>query len=354
MTKKTIAILIAVLAAAVGLGGASTAGASELRYCNNSPIIQCGTLTASEFTEKYNENAKGDLPAIYSHYGINPKAIAGAKDGTINKNGEIEVDGQVVATGAWSVGRQKLGTTNREVSISGKTYYEKPASAALTVQEEPAFVFLDKNGQYTGAIIKSCANPVKATPVPPKTPEKPKPEKPQPQPDAECKSLSARISNRTDYRLTARAGVSNGATINAHHYVITNDETGETVLEKTVDTDSTQSSIEGTLPAGSYTAEVTIETSVGDKTGENCTKPLKIKQDNCPIPGKEHLPADSDECVETPVEPEPPVEPEVPEELPKTGAAEQIMNFLGFGATAASGSYYYASRRGILKAWLNR
>ena len=57
----------------------------------------------------------------------------------------------------------------------------------------------------------------------------------------------------------------------------------------------------------------------------------------CDVPGKEHLPKNSDECVEE----------EVPVELPKTGAAENLLTLLGAGSLIAAAGYYIASRRAL-------
>jgi len=64
--------------------------------------------------------------------------------------------------------------------------------------------------------------------------------------------------------------------------------------------------------------------------------------ENCPIPGKENLPKDSTECVETPVT------PETPTELPTTGPTETILSVIGLGALIASIGYYISSRRAII------
>lgn len=92
------------------------------------------------------------------------------------------------------------------------------------------------------------------------------------------------------------------------------------------------------------TAKVTVE--------KKCEEP----KDNCPIPGKEHLPKDSKECKETPVTPEEPKTPETPKtpktpetpkELPQTGPVEGLVAALGLGSLIASASYYIASRRAL-------
>lgn len=55
----------------------------------------------------------------------------------------------------------------------------------------------------------------------------------------------------------------------------------------------------------------------------------------CEVPGKEHLPADSEDCVEE----------ETPEELPHTGMGETLLSVLGAGSLASAAGAYIASRR---------
>lgn len=379
MRKLTFMVLgAAILVTAVlGLAGMSTASAETVfsgRFNNGSNIIRGGTLTKSEFTSLYNQNKTGDLPAIFSHYGINPSEINSAKEGIVHADGRVTVNGQTVATNAWSLGRQTLGSpTVRKVSIGGKTYYEKPLANAIGSHKAvSAFVFLDNNGKYKSAIIKSCGNPITATPT-----EPPKKPAPKPQPAATCKVLTSTIQNRDQFTLKAQATVSNGATVSGYHYII-KDNAGKTVLEETVNTSALESSISGELPAGTYSAEVIVKTSVGDKTGKACKTTFRIEKEEkppvkkvwvCEIESGEIIELEEDaidekihstnldDCEEEPVTPTPtptPEKPEVPQELPQTGLADIVAGFVGIGSVAASVSYYAASRRGLLNTIFNR
>lgn len=87
---------------------------------------------------------------------------------------------------------------------------------------------------------------------------------------------------------------------------------------------------------------------VGD---ERCTPPQECKPGvpmgspectPCDIPGKENLPKNSTECVETPVE------------LPHTGTGSLLGAGVGLGSLIAAGSYYFASRRGLITELLKR
>ncbi len=90
---------------------------------------------------------------------------------------------------------------------------------------------------------------------------------------------------------------------------------------------------------------------VGDKRCENCPIPGKEHlpkdspdckenppvEEKCPVPGKEHLPADSEDCEED--------EAPTPTELPETGMGENILSLLGVGSLTGVTSAYIASRR---------
>lgn len=508
--KKLLGVLIAIVAVA-------TIGVAQLnaqaRDCDANSVIYCGAYSKDEFLQKYNANATGDLHAVYAHQGIDAANIANAKDGITTKSGDVIVDGKVVATNAHSVGRNnKPGSTS--FVAGGTTFYDRPNSLAFASSSIQAFVFFDANGQFTGAIIKSCGNGLQATPVPvtpPPTPPAPTAacvsltvasidrtrarftatgsvtngatinsyffdfgdshsldwngpvadhvyEKPgtytakvtlktslgdktsdsckvsvtiAEEPRAECKSLTAAITNRTDYTLTAQPLVSGGATVTSYMFVI-KDSAGAVVKEatqtnpvlsgtlpdgtynaqvtiktsvgdKTSDAckasftispkpiaeckkltatisnrthysltaiasvsggatiegytfivkdsagtvvstvDSTAPTVSGDLTtAGTYTAQVTVKTSLGDRTGDACKTTITIGVENCPIPGKENLPKDSPDCV-TP-----------PPELPKTGTGDGIVGLVGLSSVVASTGYYIASRRGLLAAMLGR
>lgn len=167
------------------------------------------------------------------------------------------------------------------------------------------------------------------------------------QPVAACEGLSATLSDRTHYELKASASASN-ATVNKYHYII-KDQSGKTVL----DTETTKTDITGELQPGTYQATVTAETSLGNKTGENCVTSFTVEQAPCTIPGKEQFPAGSDQCVETPTTPStPPTTPETPTVLPKTGASNGLLSTLGLGSIATAVSYYVASRRSLFSAFI--
>ena len=86
---------------------------------------------------------------------------------------------------------------------------------------------------------------------------------------------------------------------------------------------------------------VTIKESQFDDTkyskNPNDCKENPPVEDKCPVPGKEHLPADSEDCEED--------EAPTPTELPETGMGENVLSLLGVGSLAGVTSAYIASRR---------
>lgn len=127
--------------------------------------------------------------------------------------------------------------------------------------------------------------------------------KPKPTPTAVCSSLTAKKITRTKTTLTASASTANGATIKSYTYVI-KDGAGKEVLRKTVNTPSATSSVDYTTEQeGTYSASVTVATSLGDKTAEACNDTFIIEPpERCAI--NPDLPANSPDCQPCPGNPE--------------------------------------------------
>ncbi len=81
---------------------------------------------------------------------------------------------------------------------------------------------------------------------------------------------------------------------------------------------------------------VTIKESEFDSS-EYSKDPNDCKEtpeEKCPVPGKEHLPKDSEDCEE-----------DTPTELPETGPAEAFASLIGAGALTGTTATYLRSRR---------
>ena len=449
---KLKSLLIAAFAVvSVGLVYQTTVNALDTtRDCDQYAIIHCGTMTVNEARNKYGEGSK-----VFQSFGISKANISGDfKNGVVHRNGNVTVGGKIVATGAVTAIRNMPGGT----PIAGTNAARHPTSRMG--DDQTALVKLDANGKFLFAIMKPCGNPVSAQP---KQPE------PKPEPKAVCKALSATSISRTQFRLNADAETKNGATISGYTFVV-KDAAGKTLQRERVATKNQRASTKVTVTApGKYRAEVTVDTSLGKKRGQQCTAnftvapeptqpsyvceslsvtalsrtsfsftttyaltganlkyityvvtddkgneisrsrdatytqttpgaynvqayvtvevnntektvtaptckapftvlpedsphcPIPGKEhlppnspecvENCPIPGKEHLPKNSPECVETP-----PITPPTPTtpELPQTGPAETLIQFLGLGSLVGSGGYYFFSRKQLLAAWMSK
>lgn len=246
---------------------APTVSAAQVRDCDSNAIIYCGALSQQELLNKYNQNAPGDLPAIFSHYGISKADLTNGtiKQGAIHKNGNVVVDGKVVATGAHSVGRHDM-PGSRKVTINGKTYYERTDTRNFQSPSIEAFVIM-KNGKFYRAVMKSCGNPVVATP----TPEPPKPV-------FECVNLTVEKLSRTKHRFTAQATASGGATIEKYEFGF-GDGMGITVTDKSYTYDYKKT--------GTFTTSVVVHVKVNGEikkvTSVACKKPVTVAEEKIQV-----------------------------------------------------------------------
>jgi hypothetical protein len=174
------------IAANVGSVYAANVTFNSARNCTVNSIIKCGAMNVSELQQDYNANAKAQT--VYTYYGINRTDINNmlttAVAGTAHKNGEIRVNGKVVATGATSAGYNS-GSGRTKVVHNGVTFYDSPSQNVFASDQIDAYVVFNANGQFRYAILASCGNPMKATnvvPAPTPTPTPPTPTPPTPTP----------------------------------------------------------------------------------------------------------------------------------------------------------------------------
>ncbi|MDB5181491.1 MAG: hypothetical protein JWP13_254 [Candidatus Saccharibacteria bacterium] len=185
---KTFAVGLAVslmlfVAAGVGSVYAANVTFNSTRNCNANSIINCGAMSVGELQQKYNADNKAK--AVYDWYGITQAEMNDLQNvavaGTAHKNGEVRVNGKVVANNAISAGyNNRAGRT--QVNHNGVTFYNSTSQSVFVSDSIDAYVVLNGNGQFRYAILASCGNPMKATnvvptPTPP-TPVQPKPEQP--------------------------------------------------------------------------------------------------------------------------------------------------------------------------------
>jgi hypothetical protein len=138
---------------------------SSPRDCDSNAVINCGALTINELQRKFNNQSSVQI--VYMHFGITSSDInninTSVSNGTVTKGGRVIVDGNVVANNAITAGMQNMpGSTAH--TINGTTFYMRPPNVSFMSASLPAFVVM-KDRSFDFAVIASCGNPVKATPV---------------------------------------------------------------------------------------------------------------------------------------------------------------------------------------------
>ncbi|MGH7197084.1 MAG: PKD domain-containing protein [Candidatus Saccharimonadales bacterium] len=279
--KVMLSGLVLAVALAVGYGFvvSSNLSASTGRDCSPNSILKanvgggCGTMSASEFRTDYKTNKEGDLPAIYNHFGLQSGEIdrfaSSAKKATAYKDGRIVVDGQTVATDAYSIGRQQITGNNQKFTIGGKTYWGGPNSGNFGSSSIPAYVMFNDDGLMEFAVLTSCGNPTNGKKVTPKY---------------SCDKLNMNpvSGKKNTYNFTTNATATNNAKIVK---VIYDFGDGSAKVEKTKPSDVVTHTY---AKPGNYTAKVTVVVSLpGGKTktvtGVQCTKPVKVEEEKKPF-----------------------------------------------------------------------
>lgn len=358
------------------------------RDCDQYAIVNCGTMSLSEVKDNY---SNGDNDKVFAAFGISKSEISGdIKDGVVYQDGRVVVDGKTVATGAIMAARHLGGS-----SISGSDTAKK-VSVSKMGDAQTAFVKFDKDGNFLWAIMKPCGNPVTATPPKPKpTPAAACKSltatalnRSQYRLSAEAtKENGATISNYTftvkssdgktvrtkekptgsryaytdlpvlapgsytaSVVVTTSAGNKTAASCNASFTItpVDNDikvcelATKKLITIKESQFDSSKHSKDfadcNEAPSVIKVCELSTKKEVTIKESEfDSSKHSKnfadCDESPCPIPGKESLPADSDDCEETPVE------------LPETGFTDTIIKLFGVISLTGASAYYLTSRQ---------
>lgn len=248
------------VALTANLTGGTPVQAAE---CKANNIINCGVTSVSDFVNKYKLNEKGDLDNIYTHYGLAPNEIdrfaKTAKMGEARKNGDIVLDGKVVATNATSLGREKKSYSSNLV-IDGKTYYSSRSQDVFLSNSIPALIMMNGN-QFEFAALTVCGNPITG---------KPKGDAPK----YSCDMLNTKQIDRTTFSYTTDTTALNGAKIAKLVYEFGDGKT-ETV------TNPSQAVTHKYAKEGTYTTKVTVYVTVNGETktvtGAKCAKPVEVK-----------------------------------------------------------------------------
>jgi uncharacterized repeat protein (TIGR01451 family) len=255
---------------------------------NADNIIYSGIRDKADLLAIYDRGSdsagRTDIKEIYAQFGITRADIANMHVGSYNTG---DFNGQIK-----SVGRSDAGVSYRypvQVANSSTTVYTGGFTETYGKSwPMPALIGTRSVDGAWFAITLNCGNPVYVVPPPPVK-----------KPVAACTSLTIATITRNSVRLNAKASASDGATISGYDYVVKNAR-GAVVLNQRVSDTGAASSLDYKLIAdGTYTAQVTATTSVGEKTGSTCVASFVVSPEpRCPV--NSGLVASSPDCKPCP------------------------------------------------------
>lgn len=247
---------------------------------NPSNFIQGGVSSMGQYLQAYDRNTN-NIKDLYTTIGITRADLAAAKQSTFNSKG-------VYSWGLTSHFSQAQGERTYKVKTSNggvRTFYYRPLalwdSLPYTIKNGSTYdgwVGKTSSGLWF-AIQKNCGNLILKT-IPPtpqcpvgtvgKYPDCTKP----PQPVATCSALSVtKLGDK--YQLDATAATADGAKVTGYIYTIK--KKGKVVKTETVSSEKTTNTLlYAQKEQGSYAVEVTVKTSLGDRTSANCAKSFTI------------------------------------------------------------------------------
>jgi len=356
-------------------------------------VVYNGTMSVDEIKDNYN---KKDHAAVFSAFGIKKSDLDGdIRNGIVYQDGRVVVDGKTYATGAVMAARHLGGSSISGSDTAKKVSVSKMSDAQTAfVKFDSNGNFLWAIMKPCGNPVTATPTPPKPKPVPAAackslvaTPLS----RTQYRLSAEAtKENGATISNYTftvksvdgntvrtkekptasrysytdmpeltpgtyaaSVVVTTSAGAKTAASCNASFTIAPpadNDikvcdlATKKTITIKESQYDTSKHSKNfadcNEAPAVINVCELATNKSVTIKeTDFDSSKhsknfdDCKEKETPCPIPGKEHLPADSEDCEETPVQ------------LPETGLADTFTKLLGVVSLTGASAYFLTSRR---------
>ena len=256
--------LVTVVAGIWANASAYVLGAND-RNCTSTAVIKCGAFNQSELDNRMTDSAR----AIYKDMSISTN-LSTAKNGIIRSNGNVEVDGKVVATGAQVIGAGTDGGGHQFLSGDKGQYIFRKHSAyeALRGDDAEAYVFFNADGTFKNALIKICGNPVvdgTPTVVPPK-------------PSVTCDALQVTsiVNNVVSFKV--KTTPKNGAKVNEYIFSIYNEQ--GTLINRQLSSKDTMGF--HFVTPGKYTADVLLETSIGRVGPQGCKAEFTIPKPEVP------------------------------------------------------------------------
>jgi hypothetical protein len=252
-----IAVMVGGLVAPMGAAIAD----SQPRDNDANAIMYGGCYSKQECNSKIakgdTKHSAGNLQQIYfkENRGMTSENFQHTVDGVVYKNGDVRVNGVLVATGARAIGR-----TNMAGSVKSGSVYERPTSVSFAASSIPAWVNMD-GGTFHYFVIKSCGNWGHATPVKKPTPTPTKTPTPTPTPTQSFKCVALTPSklgtsaDKVKFRFTVTPEAKN-VTITGYRFTLSDSN-------QTIDTDAKTPHLDHEFPAGTYTVKAQVKTSAG-------------------------------------------------------------------------------------------
>lgn len=191
---------------------------SSTKDCNTNAVIYCGVSSAADLENKFvkgdGKNTVASTRVVYSYFGIPDNDILNfsqqdVRTGEVSSNGNVTVDGRVVATDAMTAGRDYMSGSTKH-TVDGTTFYTRPPSVSFASSPLAAFVVMN-NGRFSFAVLMSCGNPVSATPSAPKTTPPVKPAPTPTPPPAPTKTVKPRTVTKVCSGKTTNTATSSTA-----------------------------------------------------------------------------------------------------------------------------------------------
>ena len=339
---------------------AMAAAVSQPRDADSNAVMFNGAYSKSEWLGKVNagdtKQSAANLQQILFREGRGITAAnfmsSSTVDGTVFKDGHIEVAGKTVAIGAKSVGRSFIPGSTKSGSV-----WERPTSVSFVANSIPAFVNIE-GGSFHYAIIKSCGNPVRATstihPTPTPTPT-PKPTltptptptptptttpTPTPTPTPEqsfaCLALTPSqpdVTNHPDvFRFTVASKIVNVSLTGFRFTVSRELSGGGNTTPDVTDIDATNNFTDFTLGQGVWDVRAQVKTSAGiTQISDACSAQVTV---SAPTP------------TPTPT----PTGQVLSASLPATGPETLFGGVAGLTAIGYASRAYLRSRKSVLDA----
>jgi len=155
--------LVSVVAVALSVLVTAPALAAGGRDYDSNAIIYGGAYTISELNSKLNNGtgkvyqSSSQLKALFAAYGIKQSDFGQLKDGYVNKKNQVVVNGKVVASNVYTMGRHNIAGSTANTRFGYPLYLRHP-SVSFVSDNLPAYVSMNYDGSYAYAILKPCGN----------------------------------------------------------------------------------------------------------------------------------------------------------------------------------------------------